>query len=80
MLDQPTLKSHHTDISTDRYNDANSNMSIDGHINFIKDVADFVYEEIEDSHTDISTDGYDNAQFEYKVLYANDDMSKKDLF
>jgi len=31
MLDQPTPESHHTDISTDRYNDAHSNMSTDGH-------------------------------------------------
>ncbi|QCD96184.1 ent-kaurene synthase [Vigna unguiculata] len=30
MLDQPTPESHHTDISTDRYNDAHSNMSTDG--------------------------------------------------
>jgi len=62
MLDQPTPKSHHTDISTNRYNDAYSNMSIDGHINFAKDVAG---EEIEDSHTYTSNDGYvDDAQCE----------------
>ena len=48
MLDKPTPESHHIDISTDRYNDAHSNMSTDGHINFSKDVVD---EEIEDSHT-----------------------------
>jgi len=78
MLDQPTSESHHTDISTDRYNDAHSNMSTDGHINFAKDVAD---EEIEDSHTYISTDGYvDDAQCEYKVLSIDDDMSINDLF
>jgi len=80
MLDQPTPKSHHTDISTARYNDAHSNMSIDGHINFTKDVIEFVDEEIEDSHTNISTNGYDNAQCEYKVLSTNDDMSTNDLF
>jgi len=56
MLDQPTPKSHDTDISADRYNDAHSNMSTDGRIKFSKDVAD---EEIEDSHTYISTDGYE---------------------
>jgi len=56
MLDQPTPKSHHTDISTDKYNDAHSNMSTDGRIKFSKDVVD---EEIEDSHTYISTDGYE---------------------
>ena len=78
MLDQPTPESHHTDISTDRYNDAHSNMSIDGHINFAKDVAD---EEIEDYHTYISTDEYvDDAQCEYKVLSIDDDMSVDDLF
>ena len=65
MLDQPTSESHHTDISIDRYNDAHSNMSTYGHINFAKDVAD---EEIEDSHTYISTDRY------------VDDMSIDDLF
>ena len=49
-----------------------------GHINFAKNVAD---EEIEDSHTYISTDGYvDNAQYEYKFLFVNDDMSTNDLF
>jgi len=37
MLDQPTPESHHGDISTDRYSDAHSNMSTDGHI---KDVAE----------------------------------------
>jgi len=31
MLDQPTPKSHHIDISTNRYNNVHSNMSIDGH-------------------------------------------------
>ena len=78
MLDQPTPKSHHTNISTDRYNDAHSNMSTDGHINFSKNVAD---EEIEDSHTYISTNGYvDDAQCEYKVLSIDDDMSINDLF
>ncbi|QCD86751.1 hypothetical protein DEO72_LG3g1277 [Vigna unguiculata] len=78
MLDQLTPESHHTDISTDRYNDAYSNMSTDGHINFAKNVAD---EEIEDSHTCISTNGYvDDAQCEYKVLSINDDMSIDDLF
>jgi len=74
MLDQPILESHHIDISTDRYNDAYSNMSTDGHIN----VAD---EEIEDSHTYISIDGYvDDAQCEYKVLSIDDDISINDLF
>jgi len=78
MLNQPTPESHHTNISTDRYNDAHSNMSTDGHINFGKDVAN---EEIEDSHTYISTDGYvDDAQCEYKVLSIDDDMSIDDLF
>jgi len=78
MLDQPTPESHHTDISTNRYNDAHSNMSTDGHINFAKNVAD---EEIEDSHTYISTNGYvDDAQCEYKVLSIDDDMSIDDLF
>ncbi|QCD96582.1 hypothetical protein DEO72_LG6g1288 [Vigna unguiculata] len=67
-------------LSTDvnKYNDAHSNMSTDGHINFAKDVAD---EEIEDSHTYISTDGYvDDAQCKYKVLSIDDDMSIDDLF
>ena len=78
MLDQPTPESHHTDISTDRYNDAHSNMSTDGHINFGKDVAD---EETEDSQTYISIDGYvDDAQWEYKVLCIDNDMSINDLF
>jgi len=79
MLDQPTSKSQHTDIyTTDRYNDAHSNMSTNGHINFAKDVAD---EEIEDSHTYISTNGYvDDAQCEYKALSIDDDMSIDDLF
>jgi len=78
MLDQPTPESHHTDISTNRYNDSHSNMSTDGHVNFAKDVAD---EEIEDSHTYISTDGYvDNAQCEYKVLSIDYDTSIDDLF
>jgi len=78
MLDQPTPESHHTDISTDRYNDAHSNMFTDGHINFAKNVID---EEIEDSHTYISTNGYvDDAQCEYKVLSIDDDMSIDDLF
>ncbi|QCD79087.1 hypothetical protein DEO72_LG1g2725 [Vigna unguiculata] len=78
MLYQPTPESHHIDISTDRYNDAHSNMSTDGHINFTKDVAD---EEIEDSHTNISTNGYvDDARCEYKVFSVNDDRSTNDLF
>jgi len=78
MLNQPTPESHHIDISTNRYNDAYSNMSTNGHINFGKDVAD---EEIEDSHTYISTNGYvDDAQCEYKVLSIDDDMSIDDLF
>ncbi|QCE03664.1 hypothetical protein DEO72_LG8g1689 [Vigna unguiculata] len=78
MLNQPTPESHQTDISTNRYNDACSNMSTNGHINFGKDVAD---EEIEDSHTYISTNGYvDDAQCEYKVLSIDDDMSINDLF
>ena len=47
-------------------------------INFAKNVVD---EEIEDSHTYISTDGYvDNAQYEYKFLFVNDDISTNDLF
>ena len=79
MLDQLTPESHRTNISTDRYNDAHSNMSTDGHINFTKNVVD---EEIEDSHANISTNGYDDddAQCEYKVLSVNDDMSTNDLF
>jgi len=77
ILDQPTLESHHTNISIDRYNDVNSNMSIDGHINFTKNVMD---EEIEDSHTDISTYGYDVAQCEYNFFFVNDDISTNDLF
>ena len=77
MLDKPTSESHHTDISTNRYNDAHSNMSTDGHINFAKNVTD----EIEDSHTYIFTNGYvDDAQCEYKVLSIDDDMSIDDLF
>ncbi|QCD90218.1 hypothetical protein DEO72_LG4g1173 [Vigna unguiculata] len=71
-------ESHHTDISTDRYNDAHSNMSTDGHINFAKDVAD---EEIKDSHKNISTDGYvDDAPCEYKVVLVDDVMSTNDQF
>jgi len=78
MLDQPTPESHHTDISIDGYNDAHSNMSTNGHINFVKDVVD---EEIEDSHSYISIDGYvDDAQCEYKVLSIDDDMSTNDIF
>ncbi|QCD86842.1 hypothetical protein DEO72_LG3g1369 [Vigna unguiculata] len=78
MLDQPTQESHHTDISTDRYNDAHSNMYTDRHINFAKDVAD---EDIQDSHTYISTDGYVvDAQYEYKFLSVNDDMSTNNIF
>jgi len=74
---QPIAKSHHIDISTDGYNDCHSNMSTNGHI---KDVAE-VAEEIKDSHTNISTDGYvDNAQCEYKVLFVDDDMSINDNF
>jgi len=66
MLDQPKPESHHIDISIDRYSDAYSNMSIDGHFNFTKDVTD---EEIEDSHANISIDGYDDdddAQCKHK--------------
>jgi len=56
-------------------------MSTDGHINFTKDVVEFVDKEIEDSHTNISAEGYnDDAQCEYKVLSANGDMSTIDLF
>jgi len=70
-------ESHHTDISTDRYNDAHSNISTDGHI---KDFAE-VDEEIKDSHTNISTDGYvDDAQCEYKVVPVDEDMSTNDHF
>ena len=61
MLDQLTQESHDTDIPTDRYNDAHSNVSTDGHINFTKDVSEFVDEEIEDSHINISIDGYDDV-------------------
>ena len=69
---------HHIDISTDRYNDAQSNISTDGHINFAKDVAD---KEIKDSHTNISTDGYvDTAQCEYKIVPVDEDMSRNDHF
>ena len=71
-------ESHHIDISTDRYNDAQSNISTDGHINFAKDVAD---KEIKDSHTNISTDGYvDDAPCEYKVVPVDDVMSTNDHF
>ena len=80
MLDQQISESHHTDISIDRYNVAQCNMSTDGHINFIKDVVEFADEEIKDSHTNISIEGYDVAQCEYKVLFFNDDMSTNDLF
>jgi len=56
-------------------------MSTDGHINFTKDVVEFVDEEIEDSHTNISIDGYvDGAQCEYKFLSINDDIGTNDLF
>jgi len=52
-------------------------MSTDGHI---KDVAE-VDEEIKDSHTNISTDGYvDDAQYEYKVVPVDEDMSTNDHF
>jgi len=55
-------------------------MSTDGHIKFTKDVAE-VDEQIEGSHIDISTDGYvDNAQYEYKVLSVDDDISLDDIF
>ena len=71
-------ESHHTDISTNRPNDTNSNMPTDGHINFAKDVAD---EEIKDSHINIATDGYvDDAQCEYKVVPVDEDMSTNDHF
>jgi len=71
-------ESHHIDISTDGYNDAHSNMSTDGHINFAKDVAD---EEIKDSLINISTDGYvDDAPCEYKVVPVDDVMSTNDHF
>ena len=36
--EKPIAESHHIDISTDGYNDAHSNMSTDGHINFAKDL------------------------------------------
>ncbi|QCD78843.1 hypothetical protein DEO72_LG1g2479 [Vigna unguiculata] len=76
--EKPIAESHHIDISTDGYNDAHSNMSIDGHINFAKDVAD---EEIKDSHKNISTDRYvDDAQCEYKVVPVDDVMSTNDHF
>ncbi|QCD92737.1 hypothetical protein DEO72_LG5g806 [Vigna unguiculata] len=76
--EKPIAESHHIDISTDGYNDAHSNMSTDGHINFAKDVAD---EEIKDSHTNISTDGYvDAAQCEYKIVPVDEDMSRNDHF
>jgi len=74
------IESHHTKIFVDMYDDAHSNMSADGHINYTKDVVE-VDEEILDSHTNISTDGYDDdAQCEYNVLSINDDMSTNDLF
>ncbi|QCD81429.1 hypothetical protein DEO72_LG2g1755 [Vigna unguiculata] len=76
--EKPMAESHHIDISTDGYNDAHSNMSTDGHINFAKDVAD---EEIKDSHTNISTDGYvDDAPCGYKVVPIDEDMSTNDHF
>ena len=75
-----TVESHHTKRFVDMYDDAHSNMSTDGNINYIKDVVE-VDEEIGDSHIDISTDGYDDdAQCEYKVLFVNEDMSKNDDF
>ncbi|QCE14493.1 hypothetical protein DEO72_LG11g1494 [Vigna unguiculata] len=71
-------ESHHINISTDGYNDAHSNMSTDGHINFAKDVAN---EEITDSLINISTDGYvDDAPCEYKVVPVDDVMSTNDHF
>ena len=76
--EKPIAESHHIDISTDRYNDAHSNMSIDGHINFAKDVVD---EEIKDSHTNISTNGYvDDTPCEYKVVPIDENMSTNDHF
>ncbi|QCD93326.1 hypothetical protein DEO72_LG5g1399 [Vigna unguiculata] len=76
--EKPIAESHHIDISTDGYNDAHSNMSTDGHINFAKDVAD---EEIKDSPINISTDGYvDDAPCEYKVVPVDDVMSTNDHF
>ncbi|QCE05371.1 E1A-binding protein [Vigna unguiculata] len=67
------------DMSTnDHFQEQSCVMSTDGHINFAKDVAD---EEIKDSHTNISTDGYVvNAQFEYKVVPIDEDMSTNDHF
>ncbi|QCD78551.1 hypothetical protein DEO72_LG1g2187 [Vigna unguiculata] len=67
--EKPIAESHHIDISTDGYNDAHSNMSTDGHINFAKDVAD---EEIKDSPINISTDGYvDDAPFEEPTIFED---------
>jgi len=78
QYEKSIAESHHIGISIDRYNDAHSNMSTDGHINFAKDVAD---EEIKYSHTNISIDGYvDAAQCEYKIVPVDDDMSTNDHF
>jgi len=80
QFDKPIAKSHHIDTSTDGYNDCYSNMPTEEHIKFTKDVVE-VDEEIKDFHTKISIDGYDDdAQFEYKVVPINDDMSTNDLF
>jgi len=61
--------------------DAHINMSTDGHINFTKDVAESIDEEIEYSHSNISTNGYDDiAQCEHKVISVDDDMSTNYIF
>jgi len=79
-LQMDTAESHHTKISTDMYDDAHSNMTIDGHINYTKDVVE-VDEEIEHSYTNMYIDGYVNdAQYEYKVVPTDDDMSTNDHF
>jgi len=75
-----TAESRHTERFAYMYGDAHSNMSTNGDINYIKDVAE-VDEEIGDSHTGISIDGYDNAaQCEYKGVPVYEDMSSNDHF
>jgi len=63
MLNQLTPKARHVYISTDGYidaiMDAYTNMSIDGHFNFTKDVVKSTDEEIKEAHIDMSTDGYE---------------------
>ena len=79
--EKPIAESHHIDISTDGYNDAHSNMSTDGHINFAKDLM---------KKLKILTQTYllmdmlmmlnVNIKSEYKVVPINEDMSTNDHF